>query len=349
MGLLMFSCMIALWFYFTRAEKYKIIQSENVVLGGSARLSIYIPNMKRPVVWKCGNYKYECDRTCANGHDYTVTHNGNHSVLWIRKVTKECLTWRFGDGNHNFGKIHLKINKNVVLGGSATLSIYIPNMKRPVVWKCENYKYECDRTCANGTEYKVTHNGNYSVLWIRKVTKECLTWMFVDDNINFGIIHLKIDNLTISENYKIFQRGPAELGGNTTLHIEVPNMERIIGWRNRHYNLECDWSCYKDGKYEVSHTNNASTLSIQNITENDLSWTFCDRNYCSPEFSLELKADGSGTSIPTYAVVIISVLCLVAILIICCVRFKCPPYIWFRNRVNEWISYNEYQLPPVEV
>ncbi|XP_036354967.1 uncharacterized protein LOC115229017 isoform X2 [Octopus sinensis] len=244
MGRLMFSClMIVFCFYFTRAGIYKIIQSENVVLGGSARLSIYIPNMKRPTVWKCGNYKYECDRTCANGPEYTVTHSGNHSVLWIRKVTKECLTWMFEDDNINVGKIHLKINnlanandlrtegvynitqsENVVLGRSAKLSIYIPNMKRPVVWKCGNYKYECDRTCANGHDYKVTHNGNHSVLWIRKVTKKCLTWMFVDDNINVGKIHLKINN----EETKDCEADGSGIPTSTIVVIFVLCLENII-------------------------------------------------------------------------------------------------------------------------
>ncbi|XP_014774040.2 uncharacterized protein LOC106871836 [Octopus bimaculoides] len=162
-------------------------------------------------------------------------------------------------------------------------------MMRPVVWRCENYKYECEWTCANGRDYKVTQSGDTSTLWIRRVTERCLHWKFEDDNLNIGFIKLQLNNLTIAENYKIFQNGPAVLGGNITLHIEVPNMARIIVWRNKYYNLECDWTCDRNGKHEVSHTENVSSLSIKNITGKDLSWTFCDRNHCSPEFTLEIK------------------------------------------------------------
>ncbi|XP_014780518.2 uncharacterized protein LOC106876468 [Octopus bimaculoides] len=67
-------------------------------------------------------------------------------------------------------------------------------MRRPVVWQCQNHKFECDLTCANNNEFKVFQTGNGSLLWIRQVTEECLTWKFEDANINGGIIHLKLSN-----------------------------------------------------------------------------------------------------------------------------------------------------------
>ncbi|XP_052833958.1 uncharacterized protein LOC106883299 isoform X2 [Octopus bimaculoides] len=110
-------CSLSAIFCLTSANTYKITQSGNVVLNGNVTLMITIPNMRRPVVWRCHNYKYECDRTCANGTNYKVTQSGNHSTLWIRNVTKECLTWRFDDDNLQGGTIHLKINN----GGTSSL------------------------------------------------------------------------------------------------------------------------------------------------------------------------------------------------------------------------------------
>ncbi|XP_036356185.1 uncharacterized protein LOC118762047 [Octopus sinensis] len=57
---------------------------------------------------------------------------------------------------------------------------------------------------------------------------------------------------------------------------------------------------------------------------------------------------GSGKLI--YAIVITFILCLENILlIICCVRYKWPPYIWIKTRVIKWISCKKYQNPPVEM
>ncbi|XP_036355629.1 uncharacterized protein LOC115230624 [Octopus sinensis] len=132
--------------HLSRAQKYNITQSGIAVLNGCLTLTITIPDMKRPVVWKCRNYKYECDKTCADGPDYKVTQDGDTSTLWIKKVTEKCLTWRFDDDNLNAADIDLKIKSfssaNIykitqsgiaVLNRNLTLSITIPNMKRPVV------------------------------------------------------------------------------------------------------------------------------------------------------------------------------------------------------------------------
>ncbi|XP_014786929.1 uncharacterized protein LOC106881157 isoform X2 [Octopus bimaculoides] len=100
----------ALCFCFSRAKRYEIIQSENVVLGRDVTLSINIPNMMRPLGWKCKTAKYECDLTCAEDKNIKVTHNGNMSTIFIRNVTKQCLTWDFEDNNVNGGRIHLERN-----------------------------------------------------------------------------------------------------------------------------------------------------------------------------------------------------------------------------------------------
>ncbi|XP_036369958.1 uncharacterized protein LOC115225116 isoform X8 [Octopus sinensis] len=217
---ILFCLLFVTFVYLSSADTYNITQSGPAVLNGNLTLSITIPNMKRPVVWKCQNYKYECDRTCADGPDYKVTHLGDTSTLWIKNVTEKCLTWKFEDDNLNIGRIDLEI-KNLsraqkynitqsgfssaniykitqsgiaVLNRNLTLSITIPNMKRPVVWKCQNYKYECDKTCADGPDYKVTQDGDTSKLWIKKVTEKCSTWKFDDDNLNIGRIDLEIKN-----------------------------------------------------------------------------------------------------------------------------------------------------------
>ncbi|XP_029651893.1 uncharacterized protein LOC115225106 isoform X2 [Octopus sinensis] len=109
MDILKFFCLYALC-CLASAGIYDIIQSENIKLNGKANLSITVPNMRRPVVWQCQNYKYECDRTCANGTNYQVSHSGNTSMLLIRKVTKDCLTWAFADDNINLGRTKLTIN-----------------------------------------------------------------------------------------------------------------------------------------------------------------------------------------------------------------------------------------------
>ncbi|CAI9743633.1 Hypothetical predicted protein [Octopus vulgaris] len=116
------SCLFAL-FYLASAASYKIIQSGPAVLNRNLTLSITISDMKRPVVWKCDNYKYECDRTCANGTDYKVTHSGDTSKLWIRKVTKKCSTWKFEDDNLNIGRIDLEIKSDTTPEASDDITL----------------------------------------------------------------------------------------------------------------------------------------------------------------------------------------------------------------------------------
>ncbi|XP_036369924.1 uncharacterized protein LOC115225115 isoform X4 [Octopus sinensis] len=286
----------------SRAQKYKITQSGPAVLNGNLTLSITIPNMKRPVVWKCHNYKYECDRTCADGHDYKVTHLGDTSTLWIKKVTKKCSTWKFEDDNLNIGRINLKIKSfssaNIykitqsgiaVLNGCLTLSITIPNMKRPVVWKCDNYKYECDRTCADGPDYKVTQDGNTSTLWIKKVTKECSTWKFDDDNLNAADIDLKIKSFSSANIYKITQSGIAVLNGCLTLSITIPDMKRPVVWKCDNYKYECDKTCPDGPDYKVTQDGNTSTLWIKKVTKECSTWKFDDDNLNVGKINLEIK------------------------------------------------------------
>ncbi|CAI9743612.1 XP_036369921.1uncharacterized protein LOC115225115 isoform X2 [Octopus vulgaris] len=106
---ILFCLLFAAFVYLSRAQKYNITQSGPAVLNRNLTLSITIPDMKRPVVWKCQNYKYECDRTCADGRDYKVTHLGDTSTLWIKKVTEKCSTWRFDDYNLKAADIYLEI------------------------------------------------------------------------------------------------------------------------------------------------------------------------------------------------------------------------------------------------
>ncbi|CAI9742548.1 Hypothetical predicted protein [Octopus vulgaris] len=89
---------------------HKIVPNGTIYLGESTTLYITIPNIKRPVVWQSLNYKYECDRTCADGDDYKVTLVGNTSSLWIRNVSWKFSTWVFSDDNLQFAKIDLDIN-----------------------------------------------------------------------------------------------------------------------------------------------------------------------------------------------------------------------------------------------
>ncbi|XP_029652234.1 uncharacterized protein LOC115225414 [Octopus sinensis] len=107
---MLFFLVLALCLCLTRTQYYKIIQSENVVLNESATLQIVVPNMRRPVFWRCNNHRYECDGTCPYSSDFKVTQSGNASTLWIRKVTKDFLSWTFCDYNINIGKIDLNIN-----------------------------------------------------------------------------------------------------------------------------------------------------------------------------------------------------------------------------------------------
>ncbi|XP_029652183.1 uncharacterized protein LOC115225372 [Octopus sinensis] len=231
---MLFFCVFALCFCSAKTESYEIIQNEIAVLGGSVAIYIHIPNMRRPVVWQCQNYKFECDVTCTNSDEFKVMQKEGYSLLWMKKVTEECLTWTFADADGNYGIIHLKISSPTrtgsseiiqngltkaesyeiyqheiaVPGGRVILYTNFTNMQRPVVWQCQDYKFECDRTCTNGDEFKVVQNNNYSVLWMKKVTEECLTWKFVDANGKGGTIHLKISNSTSSEGYNITRNNP---------------------------------------------------------------------------------------------------------------------------------------------
>lgn len=110
MDILKFFCLFTMCYLTSGSEQYKIMANGPVVLGESITLHTEIPNMKRPVTWKCNNNKYECEVTCMNSHDHRVTQNGSISTLWIRKVSWECLSWSFSDANFNTVKIDLKEN-----------------------------------------------------------------------------------------------------------------------------------------------------------------------------------------------------------------------------------------------
>ncbi|CAI9743597.1 Hypothetical predicted protein [Octopus vulgaris] len=287
---------------FSSANIYKITQSGIAVLNGCLTLTITIPYMKRPVVWMCRNYKYECDKTCADGPDYKVTQDGDTSTLWIKKVTKKCLTWIFDDDNLNVRKIDLEIKSfssaNIykitqsgiaVLNGCLTLSITIPDMKRPVVWKCRNYKYECDKTCVNSSQYKVTHFGDTSTLWIRKVTEKCSTWKFDDDNLNVGKIDLEIKSFSSDSIYKIYQSGTAELYRDLNLVIYIPHMKRPVAWICQDNRYECDRTCADGPDYKVTHFGDTSKLWIKNVTKECLTWRFEDDNLKVGRIDLKIK------------------------------------------------------------
>ncbi|XP_014788203.2 uncharacterized protein LOC106882146 isoform X2 [Octopus bimaculoides] len=302
MDMLQFFCVFTLRFYLTNAQIYKIFRTENVVLNGNITLHFEVPNMERPVTWRCGTRKYKCDDTCYNGYEFKVTQSANSSSLWIRNVTKELLSCTCYDNNQNSGKFDLERNSltkaeiyeiiqndNGTLDVTATLQIEIPNMKRPTIWKYNNYKYECDRTCANSPEYRVTQSGNVSTFRIQSVTKERLSWKFEDYNLNYGKFDLKIHSLTRTEIYNITQSGPVALGGNVSLYIDVYDMKRIVVWKNYYGRYECDTACYNHGNYEVTQNGNSSNLLIRNVTKKDLTWRFCDFYLCSENYTLETK------------------------------------------------------------
>ncbi|XP_029649930.1 uncharacterized protein LOC115223473 isoform X2 [Octopus sinensis] len=70
-------------------------------------------------------------------------------------------------------------NEPVELGQSVLLSTEeIPNLRTPFHWSCANRRYECDKTCLDHEDFKVTNGGNSSTFWIRSVRKECLKWKF---------------------------------------------------------------------------------------------------------------------------------------------------------------------------
>ncbi|CAI9743580.1 Hypothetical predicted protein [Octopus vulgaris] len=358
----------------TRAQSSKIFKTEKVQLQKSATLYINFPNIERPVEWICKNYRYECDdKTCDNTIDFQVTQSGDNSTLWIQNVTNECLTWTFHDNNNNFGKFDLKTNgfrkaetyeitqnNNGTLNVSVTLLIEIPNIKRPTVWKFNNYKYECDTTCANSPEYKVTQDGDISTFWIRNVIKERLTWKFEDDNLESSQFDLKIHSLARRESYNITQSEPVALGHNVILHIEVAEMTGIVFWKNDNGRYECNPTCYNYGNYEVTQVGSISTLLIRNVTKQDLTWRFCDLYLCSGNYTLVKKGDktettttkdaettttkdaetnGSENSLPTYAIVIICILGFVAIVIIAfVVIFKCKAFIKVKTSITQCVS-----------
>ncbi|XP_036355633.1 uncharacterized protein LOC115230628 isoform X2 [Octopus sinensis] len=281
----------------TRAQSSKIFKTEKVQLQKSATLYINFPNIERPVEWICKNYRYECDdKTCDNTIDFQVTQHGDNSTLQIQNVTNECLTWTFHDNNNNFGKFDLKTNDNGALNVSATLLIEIPNMKRPTVWKYNNYKYECDTTCANSPEYKVTQDGDISTFWIRNVIKERLTWKFEDDNLESSQFDLKMHSLARRESYNITQSEPVALGHNVILHIEVAEMTGIVFWKNDNGRYECNPTCYNYGNYEVTQVGSISTLLIRNVTKQDLTWRFCDLYLCSGNYTLVKKGEKTETT-----------------------------------------------------
>ncbi|XP_014779945.1 uncharacterized protein LOC106876057 isoform X2 [Octopus bimaculoides] len=102
-------CFLAMTYLISRSNSYEIIPDGTAWLGENITLRISdIPNMKRPVVWQSKNYKYECDRTCANG-DHIVTQDGNVSTLTIKNISWEFSKWSFMDDNIRGALLELDI------------------------------------------------------------------------------------------------------------------------------------------------------------------------------------------------------------------------------------------------
>ncbi|CAI9722445.1 Hypothetical predicted protein [Octopus vulgaris] len=102
-------CFLAMTYLISRSNSFEIIPNGTAWLGESIALSTSeIPDMKRPIVWRSKNYKYECDRTCASG-EYTVTQDGNTSTLIIKSISWEFSKWSFTDDNLNGAKLELDI------------------------------------------------------------------------------------------------------------------------------------------------------------------------------------------------------------------------------------------------
>ncbi|XP_029634894.1 uncharacterized protein LOC115210431 isoform X1 [Octopus sinensis] len=91
-------------------RKHDVVPNGTIWLGESIKLVIFIPNMKRPIVWWVNNERYECDSTCMDSSYYKVTQYNDTSTLWIANVTWENSKWFVEDDNLEFGKIDLDIN-----------------------------------------------------------------------------------------------------------------------------------------------------------------------------------------------------------------------------------------------
>ncbi|XP_052824926.1 uncharacterized protein LOC106869802 isoform X3 [Octopus bimaculoides] len=91
------------------------------------------------------------------------------------------------EGVHNITQSEI-----VELGQCVALHIEVPGLKRPFKWFSKCGKFECDTTCANGSDFRLTQNVNTCTLWIGNVTSECLKWYFEDSVLNTGCIKLQI-------------------------------------------------------------------------------------------------------------------------------------------------------------
>ncbi|XP_029636631.1 uncharacterized protein LOC115211991 isoform X2 [Octopus sinensis] len=117
-------------------------------------------------------------------------------------------------------------NETAWLGESLVLQTEeIPNLKRPAVWKYNNYKYECDRTCATGA-YTVTQDGNISTLTIKNVSWEFSKWSFNDDDLR--VAHLKLD-IKVKPTIEIMNETDCKYNVTAKCSLPVTRIECYLG------------------------------------------------------------------------------------------------------------------------
>ncbi|CAI9743319.1 Hypothetical predicted protein [Octopus vulgaris] len=230
-----------------------------------------------------------------------------------KSLKKADVDWTFRDKKTRYARVSLKeegwqckkeykigiLKGNPVLGQSIYLEVKeMPYMERPVFWRNKVRTIECNKEYCENDTYAVRQIHRNSTLYIENITRGDLFWRFYDKNSCNATITLgKEDNeapkdfkVATSERYsngsqcervyKIIQKGSFVLGGNMTLQTEeIPNMQRIITWKNVNESFQCDRTCYKSGRVEVQQSGNTSTILIKNISQADVDWTFHDKKY----------------------------------------------------------------------
>ncbi|XP_052824318.1 uncharacterized protein LOC106876058 isoform X2 [Octopus bimaculoides] len=123
-------------------------------------------------------------------------------------------------------------------------------MKRPVVWQSKNYKYECDRTCANG-DHIVTQDGNVSTLTIKNISWEFSKWSFMDDNIRGALLEMDIK---VKPTIQIMNETDCIYNVTAQCSLPVTHIECFIGKDLQKFSSNKTENCLDGKTYTFSAT-----------------------------------------------------------------------------------------------
>ncbi|GAB1602944.1 uncharacterized protein LOC115211991 isoform X1 [Argonauta hians] len=200
------------------------------------------------------------------------------------------------------------------LGESLTLTARKQSSvsSKSVRWMSSGSTFECDRSCFNTPDVKVTRNNNGSTLWLRNVSWQLSQWRYRDDS-NYGKINLEIK---VKPNIFMYQNKTCEL--NVEARCSLPETE-----------IECF-----QGQNHVQFTENSTRICSDNLSTStrltfnvqksgDLTCKFTIPQLFETNETEQIQCEPPGDGgLPSYAIFIIVIVASIIIIIVIFILIK---------------------------